>query len=502
MSAARTNRSVGGGARDLICVAITAESTDKALIDIERALARADLVELRLDFIKGAIELDKLIAASRGRAIATCRARDEGGRWRGAEEERIALLLAAADLGAAYVDVELSHLASLPRRPECKLVLSHHDFEKMPADLPDIADRMDKAGADVVKVVATAGDAADNLAVLDVLRRSAKPAVALAMGEYGIPSRILARKFGAAWTYASLARGAESAPGQLTIDDMLDLYRFKSTGPDTAVYGVIGNPVAHSASPAVMNAAFAEMGLDAVYLLIRVSDVKAFVSAFKKIPLEGCSVTIPHKSAVMDYVDKIDPLARRVGAVNTVLREGDGTLTGCNTDLEGAMSALEEALGGKSLKDSRALVLGAGGAARAIVFGLVDRGADVIIANRTVSRAEALAGDAGTAWCAVEEAPGKRFDILVNCTSVGMHPNENASPISADCLREGMVVFDTVYNPPETRLLAAARRRGARTVSGLEMFLRQAEKQIAHWTGLPAPRDVMEKALCRKLGLE
>jgi len=485
----------------LICVAITAESTEKALGDIERALARADLVELRLDYIKGPVDLGKLITASRGRAIATCRAADEGGRWQGAEKERIELLLAAADAGAAYVDVELSHLDALPRRPACKLILSHHDFEKIRADLPDIADRMAKAGADVVKVAALANDAADNLPMLDLVRRSHKPAVAIAMGEYGIPSRILSRKFGAAWTYASLERGAESAPGQVTVDEMLDLYRFKSTGPNTAVYGVIGNPVAHSASPAIMNAAFAKMGLDAVYLPIRVADVKSFVRSFMEIPLEGCSVTIPHKTDIMACLDAVDPLGRRIGAVNTVVREADGTLTGCNTDLEGALSALEEALAGKPLAGSRALVLGAGGVARAIVFGLVDRGADVLIANRTASRAEALAADAGAAWCPLGEAPAKHFDILVNCTSVGMYPDEDASPIDADCIREGVVVFDTVYNPPETRLLAGARSRGARVVSGLEMFLRQAEKQIEHWTGLAAPRDVMEEALRRKLGL-
>jgi len=486
----------------LICVAITADTSDEALAQVERALVRADLVELRLDYIQDEIKLEKLLAASKGKAIVTCRAADEGGNWRGTESDRIALLLRGADLGAAYVDIELAHVGSLGRRPPCKLILSHHDFDNMPGNLNEITRNMVDAGADVVKVAALARDAADNVVMLDILGRSQKPTVAIAMGEHGVPSRILGRKFGALWTYASLETGAESAPGQITVDQLLDLYRYKSINADTNVYGVIGNPIAHSASPAVMNAAFKKMGLNAVYTMIRVENVKSFVEAFKQIPLCGCSITIPHKSDVMECLDYIDPLAARVGAVNTMVRQKDGTLSGCNTDLEGALSALENALGSKPIHSSRALVIGAGGVARALVFGLVDRGANVTIANRTFSRAQTLAAEAETECCTLEDIASKTFDILVNCTSVGMHPHEDATPVSAECLHKDTVVFDTVYNPPVTRLLEEAKRAGARVVSGLDMFLRQAAEQIRHWTGLDAPMDIMENALRRKLGLE
>ena len=485
----------------LICAVITEKTIEAALEAIRRALPRADLVELRLDYLEGAVDLAPLIEAARGRAIATCRHRSEGGLYRGGERERMDLLLRAAELGAAYVDIEFAQLDSLPRRPDAKLILSAHDFEKMPADPSGLARRMVDAGADVVKLVGLARDAADNAVVFDVLRNTPCPAVALAMGEYGLPSRLLGRRFGGAWTYASVERGAESAPGQITIDEMKDLYRHDSLGPDTRMYGVMGNPVAHSASPAIMNAAFAEIGFDGVYVPLRVQEVAACVEAFRPLPFHGYSVTIPHKRSIMACLDEVDPLAARVGAVNTVVRTEDGRLAGYNTDLLGAITALEEAVPGGSLRGRRVVVVGAGGVARAIVFGLVDCGARVTIANRTVSRAETLAAETGVAFCGLDGLPGLEAEVLLNCTSVGMHPNIDASPVPADCLRKGMVVFDTVYNPAETRLLSDAAERGAIVVSGLEMFIRQAAKQFEFWTGRPAPLGVMERALRARLGI-
>lgn len=485
----------------MICAVITEKSAEEFLRAIARALERADLVELRLDYLDLPINLAPLLAAARGKAVVTCRPRSQGGFFKGAEKDRLDLLLRADEAGAAYVDVEFACLGRLSRRlARAKLILSHHDFEKMPLDLPEIARSMESAGADVVKVVGFARDAADNAVIFDILKNARRPTVALAMGEFGLASRILAPRFGAAWTYASVQKGAESAPGQITIEELRGLYHDDRIGPATRLYGVIANPVAHSASPAIMNAAFVETGFDGVYVPLRVRDVASTVRAFRAVPFDGYSVTIPHKTAVMDCLDEVEPLAARVGAVNTVVRGRDGKLAGFNTDLVGAMTALEKALLDGNLRGRAVLVIGAGGAARAIVFGLMDRGARVTIANRTVSRAESLAKEAGAQFCGLDDLESRGAEILVNCTSVGMHPHIDETPVPVSCLRKGMIVFDTVYNPIETRLLAEAARRGAKTVSGLEMFIGQAARQFELWTGLQAPREVMENALRRKLG--
>ncbi len=494
----------------MICIPITATTQGAILADMTAAAKVADLVELRLDFARG-YDLKALIESRPCPVIVTNRPVREGGKFEGPEAERLAVLQQAIALGAEYVDVELDSVETIRRGGRTQLIVSHHDFEKTPADLAEIHGHIVRSGADIAKVACMASDIRDTLRLFDLLRNTRHETIALCMGEAGAISRILGRKFRNFLTFASLRQGAESAPGQITADDLTSLYHYKQIGPDTAIYGVIANPVAHSMSPAILNAAFEAAGLDAVYLPMKVTgDVVAFVEAFKAIDVQGYSVTLPHKEAIIAAMDEVDGIVKATGALNTVVNR-DGKLFGANTDVPGVMRALEEAIefaepqraqrNGSVLAEKRVLLLGAGGAARALVYGLKERGAEVTIANRTHARAVKLADALGCAVIPLDRIAEVEADILINTTSVGMHQKIDATPAPRAALRPGMIVFDAVYNPPETRLLRDAQEVGCIPVSGIAWFVNQAALQFETWTHLPAPREVMDGALRKRLAL-
>ncbi len=355
----------------------------------------------------------------------------------------------------------------------------------------------------MAKIAVTARDVCDVPAVLSLLQRHAAeaPLIALAMGEEGVSSRILAGKFGAFLTYASLSAGAGSAPGQVPYDQMLGLYRFRQIGPATAVYGVVANPVAHSMSPAIHNTAFAALGLDAVYLPFKVTDCAGFLAGFEPFDLKGLSVTIPHKETMLGLMDEVDELGRSIGAINT-MKITDGHRYGCNTDLAACVAAMEDAARRAGLEMARcqALIVGGGGAARAFAHGLRAKVAGLTIANRTVERGVRVAEEVGAASCGLDEMTGLRPDIIVNATSVGMWPKVDATPVPASMLRPGMAVVESVYNPVQTRLLREAEAAGATTATGLGWFVDQAAAQCELWTGREAPREVMEQVSVRTAG--
>ena len=329
------------------------------------------------------------------------------------------------------------------------------------------------------------------------------------MGPAGLASRVLAGKVGSFGTFAALSADSASAPGQPTLEEFRRLYRWADVSGGSAVYGVVGCPVAHSMSPAIHNAAFAAAGIDAVYLPLHLEPGPGHFDRFidavlarPRLDWRGLSVTIPHKENALAYVgpQRCDELAVRIGAVNTITFLPDGSLRGDNTDYAAAVDALCAGMGiGRAdLAGRRAAVAGAGGVARAVVAALVRYGADVCVYNRTVSRAARLAEDFGCRAAGLDDLPATDAEILVNCTSVGMHPNVD------DCLLERIptsvrVVFDTVYNPPETLLLRRARRAGCACASGVEMFVNQAVLQFEKWTGRPAPRSVMRGVVLERL---
>ncbi len=468
---------------------------------MKTACAGADLMELRLDGVASP-DLRRLLEHRPCPVIVTVRHGSQGGRYSGSEANRLAVLQNAIDLGAEYVDVELFAAGELEPRGNTKLIVSHHDFEKTPADLRVLHQELRKTGAHIVKLVTMARDICDNLRMFELLRSTDVPTIGFCMGEEGQISRVLTKKFGGYLTYAAPERGREAAPGQLTVSELRELYHYESIGTDTEIYGVIGNPVAHSLSPAIHNAAFQEAGIDAVYLPFKVADVGAFVRGFRALDVRGYSVTIPHKSRIVQELDEIGPLSRRIGAVNTVINR-DGKLLGRNTDYMGALRPLERLLGGNgahSLEGKRVVLCGAGGAARAVAFGLAERNAKVVIVNRTHEKGVKLAEEVGCGAQPRESLCDLAYDVLINTTSVGMHPNVDETPVPKEALRRGAVVMDAVYNPPETRLLREAREAGCRTISGVEWFIDQAAAQFELWTGMKAPHELMTDVLLMRLG--
>jgi len=470
----------------------------------------ADAVECRLDFLDPPptdAQLAGLLADAPVEVVVTNRPKREGGFFRGGEDDRVALLRRAAACGADFVDVELA--TPRDRWPDAKIICSHHDFAGCPRELDSLTAALEATPAAVNKLVFAAAAPQDALRALDVLRACKKPTIALAMGVAGLASRILAKKFGAFGTFAALRAGGESAPGQPTIEQFRSLYRWDAIGPGTAVYGVIGCPISHSMSPAVHNAAFAAAGVDAVYVPLRVEEgadnFNRFMDELLSRPwldFAGLSVTVPHKENALARVgaDDCGELARQIGAVNTITISPGGKLRGDNTDYAAAIDVLCAAMSieRRGLAGRTVAVIGAGGVARAIVAALVHHRADVTIYNRTVSRGERLAARYDCRAAPLGAAEATDAEIVINCTSVGMWPDVDLTPLEK-IPASAKVVFDTVYNPPETRLLRLARQARCLRVSGLDMFVNQAARQFQIWTGKPAPADVMRKIVQARL---
>ena len=491
-----------------LCVALQAATPAELLARAEHAALNGHLIELRLDALKNpSAFLSPLREFLRSwpelTVIATCRKKTYGGAFTGALDAEWKILREAAAAGCAMVDLELQSAERLPGaaltelRRHTSLIVSYHDFETTPA-LEPLIERMQAIPADFYKIVPTATSWHHNLDLLRFLESHKEhPLIAFCMGETGVASRILCLRSGSVFTYARPGSEAGTAPGQLTIEELRNLYRIDGLNRATQIYGVLGESLTHSLSPLMHNAAFRRLGLNALYLPLpsrRPAEVLDFAD---EIPLRGFSVTIPHKSAILDRLERLDPLARAVGAVNTVVRS-QGKFYGYNTDVAGIADPLAQVV---ALRGAKILVLGAGGAARAAVFGLSARGAHVYLHNRTAARAEALARAAKLPRDRVlTRARLKKMDFqaLVQATPVGQYPNVKKSPLAADELHAG-VVFDLVYNPLETELIRMARAAGARVIPGIEMFVHQGVRQFELWTGKPAPADDMRREVLAAL---
>ncbi|MCW8131041.1 MAG: shikimate dehydrogenase [Planctomycetota bacterium] len=512
-----------------ICVASHHRSLQDLLDAQEfRDLARRDefLIELRLDQYAD-LSLDKFsnACAELGleNVVVTYRSSLEGGHnLKASREQRVAYLSAAARLGVAYVDVELTTLdenkllrnplfASRGDKPNPLFIFSYHDFGGLPtlAYLSEIRRRCERLGADIVKIAASAKTMAETLPLAQLMSERegwTRPFMGIAMGEAGLWSRVLGPIFPHAAPFG-FARGESApgtAPGQLSWRQLHERYRYHEIGPGTPVYGVIGNPIAHSLSPRMHNAALRAAGLPGAYLPFRVEDAAFFVQQLAPLlNVRGLSVTIPHKEAVQAVCAEIDPLAQKVGAINTLARREHGWFA-TNTDARAAAGSLEAALGGPgSLRGKTVLIIGAGGAARAVGFGVKDLGAEVLFHNRTAERAEKLAHEVGGRSVSKEELtqPGFEATAVVNTTPLGMHPKVDGTPLEKNELPGGSLVFDTVYNPQRTKLLQLAEDRGLKTLEGLAMFVAQGAAQFELFTGAKAPCDVMEQVVREALAV-
>ncbi len=457
------------------------------LIAARDAATGADMVELRLDGVED-IDVRRALSGRTLPVIATCRPTWEGGRFDGSEERRRALLIEALDAGAEYVDVEWrAGFADVIGRDPRRIVISSHDFGRVPNDLVSRAVAMRQTGANTIKIALTATRLSDALPLLPIA--AAGDAVVIAMGDAGLPSRLLAARFGSRWTYA----GNAVAPGQVPASRMLEEFRFRAVGRGTAIYGVVGNNVMHSMSPAMHNAAFEAAQLDAVYVPLRAADFDDFLTFAGALHIEGVSVTIPFKLDALRAAHRADALTRVVGAANALRRSVTG-FEAANTDVQGFLDPLNAVYPG-SLQGARAAVMGAGGSARAVAVALGSRGAHVTVhARRPEQAAEVAAGceaEAG-AW---PPAAGS-WDLLVNCTPLGGPTARDETPLPGGPF-DGRLVYDLTYGDSETPLVREARAAGCLTLDGLPMLVAQAERQFEWWTGKRPQAGVMKAAIRR-----
>lgn len=471
---------------------------EEAVAQIKASRRYADALEFRLDMIKDP-NIAQLIDASRKPCIATCRPVWEGGAFKGSEAQRIGILEAASLIGVDFVDIELNAAPEtvaefLRRKRDTKVIVSLHLLEATIFDPVRIYRALRATRADVIKLAYNTDDAWEIVFAAQFLasaKHDRQKAIAIAMGQAGEASRVLYRKFGGWATYAAPEHGRGSAAGQIPANQLKKLYHADLLKPSTRVYGVIGNPIDQSKGVYLHNPVFQKAGQDAVYCRFPVRNLGAFMSRMAPY-LGGFSVTIPHKRDVIQYLDSVDVTAKAIGAVNTVIRR-NGKLTGMNTDAAGALDAIE---GVRKVKGLRVVIIGSGGAARAIAFEAKRRGAEVIIAGRTESKAGELARKFGVKSAPLHNLSGIQFDILANATSVGMVPDINASPVPKSALKN-KVVFDAVYNPPMTKLLSDAKSVGAMIIQGTEMYVNQAALQSEFYTGRRINKGFLKHLLAR-----
>lgn len=481
-----------------VCVALTGSDPADLVEKAESLYRDNSFLEFRLDYlprpaqalpkIKRFLELHPSVVA-----IATCRRALNGGRFRGSLVSQLDVLGKAAAGGCQLIDVELQ--TAMKCKPEqlqklrtrTALIVSFHDF-RATRNLEETLQKMRRVPADYYKIVTTAKTLTDNVTVIKFLEKESDrhSLIGLCMGEQGIISRVLGVRAGSVFTFASVSPGEETAPGQVTAQELRNIYRIEQVDAATRVYGVAGDPVSHSLSPVIMNAALRRENVNGVYLALHAKALKDLLTCVREIPIHGLSITMPYKEAILKYLDNTDSHTTKIGACNTAVRAQDGKLYGFNTDAAGIVRPLERRI---TLEGAKILVLGAGGAARAAVFGLKERGAEVWILNRSAGPAQKLARQARAR--AIKRADLKKlsFDVIINATPVGMGSGRE-SPLKEDEINT-RYVFDMVYDPPETRFIKLAGARGAQVIPGIEMFVHQAARQFEIWTGKPAPWDEM-----------
>ncbi|CAM8914773.1 unnamed protein product [Rhodiola kirilowii] len=505
----------------LLCTPLMGATVDQMLLEMGKAKeVGADLVEIRLDCLRNFSppqDLEILIKQCPLPTIASYRPKWEGGLYEGDDAKRQDALRLAMDFGADYVDIELQvadeFINSInPKKLEkVKVIVSSYNFHNTPSAeaLGNLVARIQATGADIVKIVTTALDITDGARIFQLTTHSQIPIIGIALGERGLISRLLSPKYGGFLTYGALHTTAVPDPAQPTAKDLIDLYNFRLINSDTKVYGIIGKPVGHSKSPLLFNAAYKSVGLNAVYVHFLVDDVTKFFDTYSTIDFGGCSCTIPHKEAATKSMDEIDAIAKKIGAINNICRRPDGRLVAFNTDYIGAISAIEDGLrelngsvaaGVSPLAGKLFVVMGAGGAGKSLAYGAKQKGARVVVANRTFERARELADKVDGLALHLHEVANFHPEegmVLANATSVGMKPDTDVTPIPKEALKHYCLAFDAIYTPKDTRLLREARDTGCAIVYGTEMLIRQGFEQYKNFTGLPAPeklfRDLMSQ---------
>jgi len=531
-----------------LIVPIAAPDLERAGQQVKAALAAgAEMLELRTDYIENlSVDLVKdLIAQTRAAMrrpipiIVTCRDKRQGGTLDYPQKLRIDALTTAIKAGVEFVDVEFDNFLStenqerirvaLSQSAKGRLILSAHNFKTKFENIKKLYRGILTAyPVAIPKLVYTANHINDCFEAFDILHQTSDDCIVWCMGQAGLISRIIAKKLSSFVAFACIDEQSATAPGQLTIEQFKDLYRFEDINSNTELFGVIADPVDHSLSPEIHNACFADKGMNKLYLPLLVQGGQDKFNKFldniilrKWLHFKGFSVTIPHKHNALNYAGTtrakywagsyslsirgfIEPLAEKIGAVNTLVVGAENKVAGYNTDYAAALDSITSVRrGGKirkaSLKSLPVAIVGAGGVARAIVAGLSDADAKIKIYNRTLERAERLAAEFGCEFAGLDDLQDLDAKLLINCTSIGMHPNIDATPVPKEYLKKGMVIFDTVYNPAQTLLLKQAKRKKLKTIDGLSMFINQALAQFKLFTGQNANPVLMRKTICTYL---
>jgi 3-dehydroquinate dehydratase/shikimate dehydrogenase len=485
-----------------VCLALSGDSAEDMLAIAESMARDNPFIEFRLDYLKQPLaalpNIHRFLETHQYvTAIATCRRADNGGKFKGSLASQLDVLAKAHAAGCQILDLEVqSALKAKPEavarlRSRAGLIVSFHDFHAT-RKLDETLEKMLKIPADFYKVVTTATTLSDNAAMMKFLQtQSDKHAlIGLCMGEQGIISRVLGVRAGSVFTFGAVNADLKTAPGQVSARDLRSIYRIEQVDAATRIYGVAGDPIEHSLSPVIMNTALRRENVNGVYLPLHAKTLKDLIHCVREIPLHGLSITMPYKQAILPYLDNTDAHTAKIGACNTVVRGQEGKLYGFNTDIAGVLRPLEQRL---SIENAKVLVLGAGGAARAAVFGLKERGAEVWILNRTAVKAQKLARQAKARTIKRADLRKIAFDIIVNATPVGMGNTRDCQLKDQEI--QARVVFDMVYDPVETHLLQVARAKGIAVIPGVEMFVQQAARQFEIWTGKPAPAGDMLRAV-------
>src|SRR5215813_12492367 len=486
-----------------MCVPVWAANAPDLVQKADAVVRENSFIEFRLDYLaKPASALPKLKTFveyhPEALLIVTCRRAANGGKFRGSLASQVDILSKAANQGCHLVDVELesaglSRAADFARlRRSANLILSFHDFRGT-KKLEETFAKMKQYPADFFKIVTTANSLYDNVVMMKFLEKysHSHSMIGLCMGEQGVISRVLCTRAGSQFTFAAVNPGEETAPGQLTARTLRDTFRIDQVDAATRVYGVAGDPVAHSLSPAMLNTAFRRENVNAVYLALHAKAMNDLLACVRDIPIAGLSITMPYKEQILKYLDKTDPWTTKIGAANTLVRGQDGKLFGFNTDVNGVVRPLEIRM---RLQGARVLVLGAGGAARAAVFGLKDRGAEVSIFNRTPGPAQNLAKRARAKAVNKLQLRKMAFEVIINATPVGMEGNREPIPISEQEFN-ARYFFEMVYTPSETKMVKLARSKGMHVILGAEMFVQQGARQFEIWSGKPAPVQEMQRVV-------
>ena len=482
----------------MLAAVITSRNFAEAYDDLKKS-KDCEVIEFRLDYMQEMelIKLKNFISRRKKPMIITCRKGSEGGFSNIDDTERIALLMKSIEFNADYIDIEYSSNKNsikkiIENKKNTKIIISYHNLKETPKNLKIIFNNIKNLSPDFIKIVTNANSVTDNFRIFHLIKeasREKRRIIAFCMGSYGQFSRILSPMLGSKITYASVENGKESAIGQLTTEESTNIYRIKKLNKNTKILGLVGNPVEHSCSHIMHNAAFGKLGINAVYLKFKVDKLKEFIQYFRKLNILGFSVTIPHKIEVMKYLDDIDKRAKSIGAVNTIVFKNK-KLIGYDTDCYGAMQALKEKT---QIRNKNVAVLGAGGSSRALVYGLIENNANVTILNRTMEKAKSIADNFNCNYDSLNELDNINYDILINTTPLGMYPNADCSPVPVSSIKNDTVVFDIVFNPYKTKLLRYAEKKGCTIIPGIEMLINGAVLQFKLWTGKDAPEGLMRE---------